>query len=91
MPKTAKRAASLTDGFRKQDVFVSGRDSNAILRDLMDTDDRDDVGRRRARSIYTRRSTKATGNSPSGSIEELVERWGFNDPALIRARGFMEE
>ena len=71
-------------------MFVSGRDSNAILRDLMRTDDRDDKGVADLRRLY-----KAIDQGDHELAErihqELVGRWGVNDPALIRARGFMEE
>ena len=81
----------LVDGrIQERSVFVSGRDTNAILRDLMDTDDRDDEG-----VVALCRFHKAIDQGNQELAErihkELLERWGVNDPALIRARGFMEE
>ena len=86
-----RQVRRLVDGrLQDWDVFVSGRDSNAILRDLMNTDDRDDVG-----AAALRRLHDAIDQGDRQRIkrlhEELVKMWGFNDPALIRARGFMEE
>ena len=75
---------------QERNVFVSGRDTNAILRDLMDTDDRDDEG-----VVSLRRLHEAIDQGDRELADrlhkELVETWGFNDPALIRARGYMEE
>lgn len=75
---------------QEQGVFVEGRDTNAILRDYMETDDRDEVGRDELRALH--------GAIDQGRIEEakaiysrLLERWGSLDPALIRARSFMDE
>ena len=71
-------------------MFVSGRDSNAILRDLMGTDDRDDEGVAALDGLH---DAIDQGNHQIAARlhNQLVERWGFNDPALIRARGFMED
>ena len=77
-------------GLQEGTVFVEGRDTNAILREHMRTDDRDDVGVAALRALH---DAIDRGDQPlAKSLHEgLVERWGFNDPALIRARGFMEE
>ena len=75
---------------QEQNVFVSRRDTNAILRDLMSTDDRDDEGAADLRRLY--KAIDQGNRQLTDQIhQELVERWGVNDPALIRARGFMEE
>ena len=72
------------------DVFLSGRDTNAILRDLMHTDDRDDEG-----VVALRRLHDAIDRGEREQVDriyrELVNRWGHSDPALIRAKGLMEE
>ena len=86
-----RQVRRLVDGrIQDRNVFVSGRDTNAILRDLMRTDDRDDEG-----VVALRRLHDAIDR---GDVEradriyrELLRRWGVNDPALIRAKGFMEE
>ena len=75
---------------QKRDVFVSGRDTNAILRDFMNTDDRDDEG-----VVELRRLHDAIDRGDAERADriywELLDRWGASDPALIRAKGFMEE
>ena len=50
------------------DVFVSGRDTNAILRDLMRTDDRDDEGVIALRRLHDA-IDRATASRRIGSIE----------------------
>lgn len=75
---------------RDQDVHVSGRDSNAILRDHMHTDDRDNSG-----AIMLRRLYQAIHRGDQELMHELyenlVERWGDADPELIRAKAFMAD
>ncbi len=86
-----RQVRRLVDGtLQEEGVFVSGRDTNAILRDHMNTDDRDDVGAAALRRLH---EAIDQGDRPVADRlhAELVERWGFNDPALIRARGFMED
>ena len=86
-----RQVRQLVDGrLQEHNVFVSGRDTNAILRDLMDTNDRDDDG-----DVALRRLHEAIDQGDRELADrlhaELVDRWGISDPALIRARGFMEE
>ncbi|MDE0458212.1 MAG: hypothetical protein OXI15_13045 [Chromatiales bacterium] len=71
-------------------VFVEGRDTNAILRELMGADDRDDRGVAALRRLY---DAIDQGSRPLADRlhQALVERWGVNDPELVRARSFMEE
>ena len=86
-----RHARWLVNGrIEEPNVFVSWRDSNAILRDLMETDDRDDKGAAELRRLY--KAIDQENHKLADRIhQELAERWGVNDPALIRARGFMEE
>ena len=86
-----RHARWLVNGrIEEPNVFVSWRDSNAILRDLMETDDRDDKGVAELRRLY--KAIDQENHRLADRIhQELAERWGVNDPALIRARGFMEE
>ena len=86
-----RHARWLVNGrIQESNVFVSWRDSNAILRDLMETDDRDDKGVADLHRLY--KAIDQGNHKLADSIhQELAERWGVNDPALIRARGFMEE
>ena len=86
-----RHARRLVDRELQEDhVFVEGRDTNAILRDLMRTDDRDDKG-----VVELNRLHRAIDRGDRVEAErihrELAERWGDNDPALIRAGWFMED
>ncbi len=86
-----RQVRRLVDGqLQDWDVFVSGRDSNAILRDLMNTDDRDDEGAVALRDLH-QAIDRGDRQLADRLHAELAERWGFNDPTLIRARGFMED
>ena len=81
----------LVDGqVQERDVFVSGRDTNAILRDHMRTDDRDDKGVVALRHLHDA-IDRGDREQADRVYRELVGRWGDADPALIRARGLMEE
>ena len=86
-----RQVRRLVDGeIQEGNVFVSRRDTNAILRDLMGTDDRDDKGAADLHRLY--KAIDQGNHQLAAQIhQELAERWGVNDPALIRARGFMEE
>ena len=75
---------------QERDVFVSGRDTNAILRDLMRTDDRDDEGVVALRRLHDA-IDRGDREQADRVYRELVGRWGDADPALIRAKGLMEE
>ena len=81
----------IVDGrIQEGQVFVQGRDTNAILRDHMQTDDRDEEGvvaLRRLHDAIDRGDREETGRI----YQELLRRWGDTDPALIRAEGLMEE
>ena len=86
-----RQVRRLVDGrIQERNVFVSGRDTNAILRDLMHTDDRDDDG-----VVALRRLHEAIDRGDHERADriyrELAGRWGASDPALIRAKGLMEE
>ena len=86
-----RQVRRLVDGQRQErDVFVSGRDTNAILRDLMRTDDRDEDGKLALRRLHDA-IDRGDAEQAEGIYRELRGRWGDNDPALIRAKGFMEE
>ena len=81
----------LVDGeIQERDVFVWGRDTNAILRDLMRTDDRDDNGVAALRRLHDA-IDRGDPEQADRIYKELLGRWGHSDPALIRAKGLMEE
>ena len=86
-----RQVRRLVDGeIQDRNVFVSGRDSNAILRDLMRTDDRDDEGAAALRRLHEA-IDRGDAEKADRIYRELLDRWGASDPALIRAKGFMEE
>jgi predicted ATP-binding protein involved in virulence len=70
-------------------LFVEGRDTNAILRDHMDTDDRDDEGTRALRELHDA-IDGGQQEQAAALYARLAARWGASDPALIRAKGFMD-
>ena len=86
-----RQVRRLIDGrLQEHQVFVEGRDTNAILCDLMHTDERDERG-----AVELNRLHRAIDQGDRVGAEriyrELAKRWGDNDPALIRAGWFMEE
>ena len=86
-----RQVRRLVDGrVQERDVFVSGRDTNAILRDLMRTDDRDDEGVIALRRLHDA-IDRGDREQANRVYRELVGRWGDADPALIRAKGLTEE
>ena len=86
-----RQVRRLVDGrIQEQGVFVWGRDANAILRELMNTDDRDDAGVDALRRLHDA-IDRGDAKNADRIYEELRHRWGDTDPALIRAKGFMEE
>ena len=86
-----RQVRRLVDGqIQDRNVFVSGRDTNAILRDLMRTDDRDDEGVDALRRLHDA-IDQGDAEQTDRIYRELLRRWGANDLALIRAKGFMDE
>ncbi|MBC8745099.1 MULTISPECIES: AAA family ATPase [Paraburkholderia] len=74
---------------QEQGLFVEGRDSNAILRELMGTNDRDAEGQAKLRALHDAIDQGAKEQAEA-LYAELLALWGDLDPALIRARGLME-
>ncbi|MEZ4321148.1 MAG: AAA family ATPase [Myxococcota bacterium] len=70
-------------------VYVEGRDSNAILRELMGTTDRDDEGQARLRELHDAIDQGERGRAEA-LFTELEAKWGPLDPALVRARGLAD-
>ena len=77
-------------GLQEGTVFVEGRDTNAILREHMRTDDRDDLGVAALRELHDA-IDRGDRRLAERLHEGLVGRWGFDDPELIRARAFMAQ
>jgi len=71
-------------------VHVEGRDSNAILREEMDTDDRDEAGVEWRAAFYR---ALDLGDMPAARamLEELKRSWGTKDPEVIRAETLLRE
>jgi predicted ATP-binding protein involved in virulence len=74
---------------QKHGVFVEGRDSNAILRDLMGTTDRDADGQAKLRALHDAIDQRLREQAEV-LFAEIQAKWGDLDPALIRARGLMD-
>jgi len=70
-------------------VFVEGRDSNSILRDLMNTNDRDDSGQEQLRALH---DAIDQGDKPKAEalLAQLKAAWGDLDPALVNAQGLID-
>ena len=85
-----RQVRRLVGGRLQEDhVFVGGRDTNAILREYMHTEDRDDEGTRALRTLHD--------FIDSGRFEEaaalyrkLLARWGDLDPDLIEAKVLLD-
>lgn len=71
-------------------VHVQGRDTNAILREHMSTDDRDEKGEHELRRLYDA-IDRGDREAAERIHQDLEERWGDIDPTLIRASWFMED
>ncbi len=86
-----RQVRRLVDGrIQERNVLVSGRDTNAILRDFMHTDERDEEGTEALRRLHDA-IDRGDAEQADRIYRELRERWGDTDPALIRAKGLMEE
>lgn len=79
----------IANGRIEKGVFVEGRDSNAILREQMDTDDRDEEGTRDLQQLHDAIDSGAREEAER-IYAKLLDRWGQDDPALIRAKSFMD-
>jgi predicted ATP-binding protein involved in virulence len=79
----------IASGRIEEGVFVEGRDSNAILREQMDTDDRDEEGTRDLQQLHDAIDSGARKEAEL-IYSKLLDRWGKDDPALIRAKSFMD-
>lgn len=70
-------------------VFVEGRDTNAILRELMNTNDRDAEGQIMLRRLHDAIDL-GDKSAAEALLSELEAKWGTLDPALLRARGLFD-
>lgn len=74
----------------KHEVHVEGRDSNAILREEMDTDDRDEAGVAWRAAFYKALDLGDT-HEARAMLEGLKRSWGSKDPEVIRAETLLRE
>ena len=70
-------------------VFVEGRDTNAILREFMNTNDRDADGQAMLRALHDA-IDQGEKQVAEVLLAKLESKWGTLDPALIRARGLFD-
>ena len=87
---TARLAELMFHELAHQRLYIEGRDSNAILSEVMDADKRGPEGHRRLQDLY-----RAIDDGDLAGAAELLsrlrERWGSLDPELIRAEGLIDE
>ena len=85
-----RQVRRLVDGkLQEYPVFVEGRDTNAILREHMNTEDRDTEGTRELQKLYDF-IDQSRREEAEELFRELLARWGHLDPELIRARSLMD-
>ena len=70
-------------------VFVEGRDTNAILREYMHTEDRDGEGTRELQTLHDF-IDKGCRNEAEALYKKLLARWGDLDPDLIEAKVLLD-
>ena len=80
----------LFDGkLQEHPVLVEGRDTNAILREHMNTEERDGEGTRELQKLYDF-IDQSRHEEAEELYRKLLDRWGGLDPELIRARALMD-
>lgn len=70
-------------------VFVEGRDTNAILRELMNTNDRAAEGLVLLRNLHDA-IDRGDRDTAGKLLSDLETKWGPLDPELIRARSLAD-
>lgn len=85
-----RQVRRLFDGkLQARDLHVEGRDTNAILREFMHTNDRDEEGTRALKALHDA-IDQGRREEATRLYDELLARWGDLDPALIRAKALMD-
>ena len=85
-----RQVRRLFDGkLQEYPVFVEGRDTNAILREHMNTEERDGEGTRDLQKLYDF-IDQSRHEEADELYSKLLARWGGLDPELIRARTLMD-
>ncbi len=70
-------------------VFVEGRDTNAILREYMHTEDRNDEGTRKLQTLHDL-IDRGRLEEAEKLYKKLLARWGDLDPDLIEAKVLLD-
>ena len=84
-----RQVRRLENGRLEDQVFVEGRDTNAILRENMHTDDRGPEGIQDLQRLHDAIDS-GSREAAEQIYADLVARWGDRDPTLIRAKGLMD-
>ena len=85
-----RQVRRLVDGrLQEAPVFVEGRDTNAILREHMRTEDRDPEGTRELRRLHDL-IDRGRGEEAEKLYRRLLARWGDLDPDLIEAKVLLD-
>ena len=85
-----RQVRRLFDGkLQEHSVFVEGRDTNAILREYMRTDDRSAEGTDALRALHDY-IDGGHHEEAERLYKKLLARWGDLDPELIRTKAFMD-
>ena len=85
-----RQVRRLVDGeIQEGEVFVEGRDTNAILREHMNTEDRDGEGARELQTLHEL-IDKGRHKEAEELYRKLFARWGDLDPDLIEARVLLD-
>ncbi len=85
-----RQVRRLFDGkLQEYPVLVEGRDTNAILREYMRTEDRSAEGTRALRALHDY-IDQGRREEAEDLYKDLLARWGDLDPALIQAHAFMD-
>ena len=85
-----RQVRRLFDGkSQEHPVFVEGRDTNAILREYMRTDDRSEEGTDALRALHDS-IDRGHREEAERLYKKLLARWGDLDPELIRSKGLLD-
>ena len=85
-----RQVRRLVNGKLQEDhVFVEGRDTNAILREYMHTDDRDGEGTRELQMLHDF-IDNGRREEAEKLYNKLLARWGDLDPDLIEAKVLLD-
>lgn len=85
-----RQVRSLDAGkLQEHKIFVEGRDTNAILRDWMNTEDRDERLAPALTELYDA-IDRGERDAAQHIYADLVSKWGKNDMELIRAKRLMD-